>query len=70
MITPWSTNAVEITQTMGIAGIERIEEFTLASANTPHDRMLQRLYHGLDQDLFTIHHTPEPILEIDRHQNF
>ncbi|MBN8650773.1 MAG: phosphoribosylformylglycinamidine synthase [Cytophagales bacterium] len=70
MITPWSTNAVEITQTMGIAGIERIEEFTEASANTPHDRMLQRLYHGLDQDLFTIHHTPEPILEIDDIKTF
>ncbi|MFZ6000270.1 MAG: hypothetical protein ACOYW3_07145, partial [Bacteroidota bacterium] len=27
MITPWSTNAVEITQTMGIVGIQRIEEF-------------------------------------------
>ena len=25
MITPWSTNAVEITQNMGITGIERIE---------------------------------------------
>ena len=25
MITPWSTNAVEITQNMGIAGILRIE---------------------------------------------
>ena len=28
MITPWSTNAVEITQNMGIGGIVRIEEFT------------------------------------------
>src|SRR5436190_1617751 len=27
MVTPWSTNAVEITQTMGIEGIDRIEEF-------------------------------------------
>ncbi|MDR2804360.1 MAG: hypothetical protein LBB85_01775, partial [Dysgonamonadaceae bacterium] len=27
MITPWSTNAVEITQIMGIRGITRIEEF-------------------------------------------
>ena len=26
MITPWSTNAVEITQNMGIDGIIRIEE--------------------------------------------
>jgi len=28
MITPWSTNAVEITQNMGIQGILRIEEFS------------------------------------------
>ncbi|MBX2900018.1 MAG: phosphoribosylformylglycinamidine synthase [Cyclobacteriaceae bacterium] len=65
MITPWSTNAVEITQTMGIAGIERIEEFTEATESTPHDRMLQCLYNGLDQQVFTINHTPEPIVEIN-----
>jgi len=66
MITPWSTNAVEITQTMGIAGIERIEEFqVVASAEVKHDRMLQVLYNKLDQDIFTIHHTPEPIAEVD-----
>ena len=27
MITPWSTNAVEITQNMGLSDISRIEEF-------------------------------------------
>ncbi|HEX7953651.1 MAG TPA: phosphoribosylformylglycinamidine synthase, partial [Burkholderiales bacterium] len=66
MITPWSTNAVEITQTMGIAGIQRIEEFRLVdSEHTEHDRMLQMLYSGLDQDLFTIHHQPESILDVE-----
>ncbi len=66
MVTPWSTNAVEITQTMGIKGIERIEEFMIAeNESVAHDRMLQRLYKMLDQDLFTIHHSPEPIIEID-----
>jgi len=66
MITPWSTNAVEITQTMGINGIERIEEFDVVQdAYAKHDKMLQVLYTNLDQDIFTIHHTPEPILEID-----
>lgn len=65
MITPWSTNAVEITQTMGIQGIERIEEFfEVKDASAPHDPMLQVLYQELNQDIFTIHHTPEPILEI------
>lgn len=66
MITPWSTNAVEITQTMGISGIQRIEEFfVVAHAQAKFDRMLQVLYTTLDQDLFIIRHTPESILEID-----
>lgn len=66
MITPWSTNAVEITQNMAVKGITRIEEFIKASGNSPaHDPMLQRVYHGLDQDIFTIHHDPDPVREID-----
>ena len=65
MITPWSTNAVEITQTMGIAGIFRMEEFLeVQNDSASYDRMLQRLYNQLDQELFTINHTPERILEI------
>jgi phosphoribosylformylglycinamidine synthase len=66
MVTPWSTNAVEITQTMGITGIERMEEFfEVPEPNAPHDSMLQRVYTLLDQDIFTIHHTPEPIVYVD-----
>ncbi len=66
MITPWSTNAVEITQNMGIHGLKRIEEFFVAETDQPeHDPMLQRVYHTLDQDLFTIRKQPDPILEID-----
>ncbi|HRI79461.1 MAG TPA: phosphoribosylformylglycinamidine synthase, partial [Cyclobacteriaceae bacterium] len=66
MVTPWSTNAVEITQTMGIAGIERIEEFiTVKDSSAKHDPMLQVLYKELNQDLFSIHHTPAPVVEID-----
>src|SRR5687767_15527689 len=66
MITPWSTNAVEITQNMEISGIQRIEEFSVAeNASAKHDRMLEVLYTKLDQDLFTIRHTPQPIVEID-----
>jgi phosphoribosylformylglycinamidine synthase len=65
MVTPWSTNAVEITQTMGISGIHRIEEFiTVDNDHVKHDRMLQVLYTTLDQEIFTIHHQPEPIAEI------
>ncbi len=65
MITPWSTNAVEITQNMGISGIARIEEFTeVAGEKAPYDHMLQRMYHGLDQEIFTIHKEPEPVMYI------
>ncbi|WP_286746223.1 phosphoribosylformylglycinamidine synthase [Roseivirga sp. UBA1976] len=66
MITPWSTNAVEITQNMGISGISRIEEFEqVESANVAFDPMLQVLYTSLDQSLFTIDIEPEPVRYID-----
>lgn len=66
MITPWSTNAVEITQNMGVEGIIRIEEFFPVSSNAAeHDPMLQRIYDGLDQNIFTIDKLPDPIIEID-----
>jgi phosphoribosylformylglycinamidine synthase len=66
MITPWSTNAVEITQNMGIAGIKRIEEFQPAAAGKPHfDHMLQSLYKGLDQKIFTTDKLPDPVYYID-----
>lgn len=67
MISPWSTNAVEITQTMGIQGIKRIEEFLLVkeSDQPPYDPMLQRKYALLGQDIFSIDHQPTPILFIE-----
>lgn len=66
MITPWSTNAVEITQNMAMTGIERIEEFTTTKEKDPkYDKMLQRVYHTLDSDTFTITRTPDPIVYID-----
>ena len=62
MITPWSTNAVEITQNMNIKGITRIEEyFPVKSADAEHDPMLQRVYEGLDQNSFTVDIKPQPI---------
>jgi phosphoribosylformylglycinamidine synthase len=66
MVTPWSTNAVEITQNMGIEGIIRIEEFHKVKADfTDFDPMLSQKYDKLDQDIFTIHIKPELILQID-----
>ena len=66
MITPWSTNAVEITQNMSLTGISRIEEyFPVKSEDAEHDRMLQRMYKGLDQNIFTVDHKPEPIKHVE-----
>ena len=93
MITPWSTNAVEITQNMGIEGITRIEEYYPAPTPNPSpeeegsaaseslpprgevggglfDPMLQRLYHGLNQDIFTINKQPDPILTIENLEEY
>lgn len=66
MITPWSTNAVEITQNMDIHGITRIEEFhEVTDPNTPFDPMLFERYNDLTQDSFTIDIQPQTTLEID-----
>ena len=93
MITPWSTNAVEITQNMAIEGITRIEEyfpsgvkneerrvknesnsdsslFTLHSSLPSFDPMLQRLYQGLDQGIFTINKQPDPIISIENLEEY
>ena len=93
MITPWSTNAVEITQNMAIEGITRIEEYFPKASPVPSegggnrsedslpftpplegmgeaDPMLQRLYHGLNQDIFTINKKPDPILSIDNLEEY
>ena len=66
MITPWSTNAVEITQNMQIKGILRIETFKQVNeAFTDYDPMLEQKYNQLDQDIFTIDIEPAAVLEID-----
>jgi phosphoribosylformylglycinamidine synthase len=66
MVTPWSTNAVEITQNMGISCIKRIEEFIIEESEKPlFDPMLQALYKGLDQTLFTTDKLPDPVFYID-----
>src|SRR5690606_6885565 len=53
MVTPWSTNATEITQNMGVIGIIRIEEFhAVAQDFVDFDPMLSQKFSGLDQDIF------------------
>lgn len=71
MVTPWSTNAVEITENMNLSGITRIEEyFPVSSKDATHDPMLQRMYEGLDQKLFTVNREPEPIKHVENLEQY
>lgn len=71
MVTPWSTNAVEITENMNLTGIMRIEEyFPVSSKEATHDPMLQRMYEGLDQRLFTVNREPEPIRHVENLEQY
>ena len=71
MITPWSTNAVEITQNMSLSGISRIEEyFPVKDEHAEHDPMLQRMYKGLDQNIFTVDIQPAPIVYIENLEEY
>ena len=71
MVTPWSTNAVEITQNMNLSGINRIEEyFPVSSKDADHDPMLQRMYDGLNQEIFTVNIQPAPIKQVEDLEKF
>ena len=65
LVTPWSTNAVEIVRNMNIPGVKRIEEFTeVATADAAYDPMLQHRYEGLDQSVFVTDFSASPIAEV------
>ena len=66
MVSPWSTNAVEITQNMAIDNIVRIEEYTIAaSKDVEYDPMLANMFTTLTQDLFVVDVAPESVIAID-----
>jgi phosphoribosylformylglycinamidine synthase len=65
MITPWSTNAVEITQNMDIRGIKRIEQYHACDQSFfGFDPMLFQKYSQLNQEIFAIDIQPEPIIDV------
>jgi len=71
MITPWSTNAVEITQNMGITSISRIEEFIqVDSEESEYDPMLQAFYNGIGQSIFTIEKDPDALIFLENITEF
>ena len=64
MVSPWSTNAVEITQNMGINDILRIEEYFPKALLETFDPMLLEEFNGLDQNLFNVKIVPENVKQI------
>lgn len=70
MITPWSTNAVEITQNMDIEGITRIERFVVKNPEEEFDPMLFEVYNHLNQSIFEVDIAPEPIQDITDIENY
>lgn len=74
MITPWSTNAVEIAQNMGVSGITRIERFKpirkVKGQYPSVDKMLERIYSTLDNDTLSVTRQPEGIVYIDNLESY
>ncbi|MEP1892695.1 MAG: phosphoribosylformylglycinamidine synthase, partial [Cyclobacteriaceae bacterium] len=63
MITPWSTNAVEIAQNAGVNGLFRIEIFE--SGISDFDPMLKQKYEAIDEHVFSLEVKPEGIKSIE-----
>lgn len=63
MVTPWSTNAVEMAANMGVEGITRIEEYKLSDPkDSDFDPMLQSKYDVLDKNIFSVDRKAEEIV--------
>ena len=65
MISPWSTNAVEITQNMGITDILRIEEYCASTKDDDFDPMISQKFEDLAQEIYTIEIEPEKIIDVE-----
>lgn len=70
MVTPWSTNATDITQNAGIVGISRIETYLREVTGSEFDPMLQQKYDGLNQEIFSLDRAPEEIVHISDIKQF
>ncbi len=61
MVTPWSTNAVEICHNMGIGDIIRIEQFWVEEHMNAFDAMVHQQFKELDQHIFDTKRTTDSI---------
>ena len=64
MITPWSTNAVEIAENIEIKSITRIEKLIKKEDESIIDPMLEQIYNNPNQKIFYIERKAEKILEV------
>ncbi len=64
MITPWSTNAVEIAENIEIKSITRIEKLIKKEDESIIDPMLEQIYNNPNQNIFYIERKAEKILEV------
>ena len=71
MVSPWSTNAVEICQNMGLQSILRIEKYKPAKEDSiDFDPMLNEKFKSLKQDIFSVNATPDKIKYIQNIEKY
>mgnify|MGYP001401091694 FL=1 len=71
MVSPWSTNAVEICQNMGLQSILRIEKYKHANDDSiDFDPMLNEKFKSLKQDIFSVNATPDKIKYIQNIEKY
>ncbi len=71
MVSPWSTNAVEICQNMGLQSILRIEKYKPANDDSiDFDPMLNEKFKSLKQDIFSVNATPDKIKYIQNIEKY
>ena len=69
-ITPWSTNAVEITQNMGLNKLSRIELYKNSNIIKDYDSMTETKISGLNQNIFKIEIEPKKKIFIKNINNY
>tara|TARA_A100000164_G_scaffold100273_1_gene87668 strand:+ start:51 stop:650 length:600 start_codon:yes stop_codon:yes gene_type:complete len=70
MVTPWSTNAVEICHSIGVKDIIRIEMFWNINFMNYYDPMIHFKYNEIGQQIFDKNNKPDPIKLIDDISNY
>lgn len=65
MVSPWSTNAVDIARNIGLAAVRRIERFRRVRPGASFDHMTEMHYSSLDSATLVIDASPAPVRFIE-----